>query len=204
MSQHDFTIANQSSSAARTDINDALQALASTSSGAASPATTYAGQLWYDSSNNWLRLRNEANSGWKRLFYIDDAKDSGLPFNGASVVGTSGNVVGTLGIQNTSTWEAGTDTSETLVSPEKVRASADEAILDTQALNSVGSYAFLRQNTTNVARAAGGARPGSTLRYSNADGTNSGGTPGGTWRLMGDIPASTNLAKNVSVWVRIS
>jgi len=48
MSQHDMSIANQSFPATRSDLNDALQALASTSKGTGRPATPYAGQLWLD------------------------------------------------------------------------------------------------------------------------------------------------------------
>tara|TARA_R110001592_G_scaffold61921_2_gene189226 strand:- start:2662 stop:3723 length:1062 start_codon:yes stop_codon:yes gene_type:complete len=64
MSQNDFNIANQGFPSFRSDLNDALQALASNSSGATEPATTYAGQFWYDSTNDVLKFRNEANSAW--------------------------------------------------------------------------------------------------------------------------------------------
>lgn len=64
MSQHDLEIANQESADARTDINNALQALASSSSGNSAPSTTYANQFWYDSSNNLLKIRNNQNSAW--------------------------------------------------------------------------------------------------------------------------------------------
>jgi len=64
MSQHDFSIANQTAANARSDINNALQALASLSSGATAPSTTYANQLWYDTANNQIKMRNEANSDW--------------------------------------------------------------------------------------------------------------------------------------------
>ena len=64
MSQNDLNIANQGFPSFRSDLNDALQALGSNSSGASSPATTYAGQFWYDSTNNVVKFRNEANSAW--------------------------------------------------------------------------------------------------------------------------------------------
>lgn len=48
MTQHDMTIANQNFPAFRGDLNDALQALASTSKGNTRPSTVYAGQLWVD------------------------------------------------------------------------------------------------------------------------------------------------------------
>lgn len=64
MSQEDFIVANQGFPAFRADLNLNLQALASTSSGATAPTTTYANQLWYDTANDTLKIRNEANSAW--------------------------------------------------------------------------------------------------------------------------------------------
>ncbi len=71
MSQHDFNIANQGFPATRSDINNALAALASTSSGTSEPSTTYANQFWYDTTNNLLKFRNEADSAWFTLAYLD-------------------------------------------------------------------------------------------------------------------------------------
>ena len=56
MSQHDLNIANQTASATRSDINNALQALGSNNSGSSSPSTTYANMHWYDTTNNILVL----------------------------------------------------------------------------------------------------------------------------------------------------
>ena len=67
MSQHDFDIDNATAAAARVDINLALKALGSLSSGTAAPATTYANMLWYETDTNWLWVRNEANSAWIRF-----------------------------------------------------------------------------------------------------------------------------------------
>lgn len=71
MSQHDFDIANQGFAAFRSDLNNALKALASLSSAATAPATTYANQLWYETDTNTLQLRNEADSAWLSLMVID-------------------------------------------------------------------------------------------------------------------------------------
>ncbi len=57
MAQHDLEIANQTASSARTDINNALSALGSTLSGTSAPSTTTEGTLWYDTTNNQLRVR---------------------------------------------------------------------------------------------------------------------------------------------------
>lgn len=73
MSQHDFSIANQGFPAFRSDLNDALAALASSSSGDVAPSTTYANQFWYDTANNALKQRNEANTDWISLFVVDQS-----------------------------------------------------------------------------------------------------------------------------------
>ena len=73
MSQHDFNIANQSFPATRTDLNNALVALASNSSGDAEPATKYANQWWYETDTNTLKLRNEANDAWISIAVLDQS-----------------------------------------------------------------------------------------------------------------------------------
>jgi len=76
MSQNDFTIANQGFPAFRADLNSALQALASLSAGATEPSTTFAYQLWYDSTTDILKVRNADNDAWITLFTFDQATDS--------------------------------------------------------------------------------------------------------------------------------
>ena len=73
MSQHDFSIANQTASSARSDINNGLQALATNNSGASAPSTTYANMFWYDVTNNILKIRNEADSSWVDVIYINQS-----------------------------------------------------------------------------------------------------------------------------------
>ena len=75
MSQHDYNIANQGFPATRADLNNALAALASTSSGTAAPTTTYANQFWYDTTNNLLMFRNADNDAWITFAYLDQATD---------------------------------------------------------------------------------------------------------------------------------
>ncbi len=84
MSQNDFDIANQGFAATRADLNNALKALASNSSGDTAPATPYANQFWYETDTNILHIRNEANSAWLDLMVIDGA--TGSPsFNSGNV-----------------------------------------------------------------------------------------------------------------------
>lgn len=67
MSQHDYVIDNGPGAAVRGDINAALLAVVSLNSGPLAPTTTYAGQLWLDTSvgvQGTLKMRNLANTGW--------------------------------------------------------------------------------------------------------------------------------------------
>lgn len=64
MSQHDMDILNAANATVRADLNLALKALASNSSGAAEPATPYTYQFWADTTADRLKIRNAANSDW--------------------------------------------------------------------------------------------------------------------------------------------
>lgn len=130
MSQHDFDIANQTASNARTDINNALKALASLSSGAIAPTTTYANMLWYDTANNTLKQRNEADSAWISIGYLDQGGSQFQIFDDTKVVSTSGTQTGLIGDQATAVWEAGTGTTESLVSPAKIKAAIDANVTE--------------------------------------------------------------------------
>ena len=85
MSQNDFTIANQTFPNTRTDINSALQALASTSSGSSAPSTTFANQLWYDTSANTLYIRNEDNDANITIAVLDQTNDAVEYFKSDSI-----------------------------------------------------------------------------------------------------------------------
>lgn len=72
MSQHDMDVANGAGVVVRADINNALQALASLSSGASAPNPTFPCQLWADTGTSRLRRRNVANNAWLDLGPIDE------------------------------------------------------------------------------------------------------------------------------------
>ena len=86
MSQNDYVIANQTTPLFRADLNLALQALASNSSGSSAPSTTYANMLWYDTTNNTLKMRSEADDAWITLGTLDQSLNTFTPFG---LVGTS-------------------------------------------------------------------------------------------------------------------
>ena len=79
MAQHDFNIANQGFPAFRSDLNNALSATVSLSSGSSQPSTMFAYQLWYDTSNNIIKQRNGDNDAWINLFAVNQTADTASP-----------------------------------------------------------------------------------------------------------------------------
>ena len=75
MAQHDYVIDNQSFPATRTDLNNVLQAIVSNNSGTSAPSTTFANQLFYNSSTNVLSIRNEDNDAFIPLMQFDQSAD---------------------------------------------------------------------------------------------------------------------------------
>jgi len=193
MSQNDYVIANQTTPLFRADLNSALQALASNSSGATAPATTYANMLWYDTAANILKMRNEANSVWINLGTLDQS------------LGTF-TASGALPLATQVQAEAGTDNT-TLMTPLRTSQAIDAQVVIADpttsqvasatagiASNAVGSYHFARNMTSELVT----YNPGSTIAGSKlrSVGIRSPSTISltfvtnttalsGTWRVMG-------------------
>ncbi len=98
MSQHDFVISNQTFPATRSDMNNAFQALASTSQGTTAPSTIYAYQFWLDTNATpWLlKMRNAANDAWITIMRVEDS-DNSASIDAANVdlLDSAGHFVGT-------------------------------------------------------------------------------------------------------------
>ena len=67
MATHDYNIANQTASSARTDINNALSAIVTNNSGLLEPTTMFANMIWYDTTNDLLKIRDAGNTFWITL-----------------------------------------------------------------------------------------------------------------------------------------
>ena len=143
MSQNDLVISNQAFPATRADITSALQALGSTNSGPSAPSTTYANMMWYDTTSHILKLRAEANDVWINIGYVDQSSDTFKILDDTIVATTAGATTGLLGDQATGVWQAGTGTTESLVSPAKVKAVVDAFALNETAKDVTGSAGYL-------------------------------------------------------------
>jgi len=84
MANHDYVIANQTASAARSDINDALAAIVTNNASASEPSTTYGNMWWYDTVNKALKIRNEANTAWIEIGTLNQTSNT---FSGGTPAG---------------------------------------------------------------------------------------------------------------------
>lgn len=130
MSQHALEIDNVTSNTARLNINLALKALGSTNSGPLEPVAPLANMLWYDTSSRNLRMRTLSNDDWINIGNVDQSSGEFRLLDNTLLVGAGGTPAGLLGDQTTATWQTGTGTTESLVSPAKMKA-AVEALVPT-------------------------------------------------------------------------
>lgn len=130
MATHDYIINNQSAPDLRADLNNALLAIVSQNSGSSAPGTTYANMLWYDTSTNEIKKRNEANSAWVVLGTVDEGAGTFTP-------------TGLPAIASQAQAEAGTDNT-TLMTPLRMAQSArpQRAVAVTPTPNTVSSVNF--------------------------------------------------------------
>jgi len=225
MSQHDFNIANQTASNARADINNAFKALASLSSGSTAPSTTYANMLWYDTGNNILKMRSEADDAWINVGYLDQSSNAFRILDDTQVVNTSGTQTGLLGGQSEATWEAGTGTTASLVRPSDVKAAIEELAPATNvaaeiagfSAGAVGTHCFANGPDVSFGSTTAGSNLNPVSAVSGRqDRVQAGNFPvgsslSGTWMALGRSTASDNWADSgvsfaygATLWVRIS
>jgi hypothetical protein len=166
MSQHDLSIADQSAPLFRADLNNALAALGSLQSGGTAPALPYNSLLWYDTATDILKIGNEAGDAFYPVGYMDNSAGSFNIIDGMPVSTTAGVVVGSLSAQTQATWNSGVGTTETLISPAKLKA-AVEAHAPSQSTTylAIGTYTTA-WNSSASSISAGANAPSSVLRIS--------------------------------------
>ena len=116
MSTHDYVIDNQSAPAFRADLNSALAAIVTQNAASAAPSVTYANMIWYDTTNNQIKKRNEANSAWVTLGTIDEGAGTFTPSGGSAPPS-----------QIQTVWNTGTDTTESTITAAKLHGKLTDA-----------------------------------------------------------------------------
>ena len=87
MAQHDYNIGDQNGFDFLLDLNNALSAIVTNNAGSSEPNTTFAHMLWFDTNNDLMKMRNEANSAW-----VIVAKKDGsgwTPYRQGTALGTA-------------------------------------------------------------------------------------------------------------------
>ena len=74
MATHDYSLADQSGASFRSDLNNALSAIASNNSSSTDPATTFAHQFYYDTGDTTFKIRNAANSAYINVSAVGGAE----------------------------------------------------------------------------------------------------------------------------------
>jgi hypothetical protein len=85
--QHDYVIANNTGLNVRNDINSALAAIVSNNSGDTEPADTFPFMFWADTTDDLLKIRNEADNGWITIGSLTAANLGALLKSGGTMTG---------------------------------------------------------------------------------------------------------------------
>lgn len=84
MAQSDINVGNQTAPLFRSDLNNALEALATNSSGTSAPSTLFGYMFWYDSTNNILKLN--LSGTWVSIGKFDTGSNTFLPYIGSTQI----------------------------------------------------------------------------------------------------------------------
>lgn len=132
MATHDYVIDNQTTPAFRSDLNNALEAIATSNSSATAPSTTYAGMFWLDTTNSQLKMRDQNDANWIIVGEFDVANSrfelisnslTAASAAGIDVYNSTGTKIIDLQVASEATAKAGTNNTE-LMTPLRTRQAA--------------------------------------------------------------------------------
>jgi hypothetical protein len=87
MAQHDYFLDNAPGAAFRSDLNDALAAIATSNAGPTAPGSPFANMVWFDTTNNLLKMRNATNSAW--ITIASKSGNNWIPYRLGVALGTA-------------------------------------------------------------------------------------------------------------------
>jgi len=85
MPQSDLELSNQGFPAFRAELNDALEALQTNSSGGSQPPSPEPFQWWYDTNSRQLKIRNGSNNGWVTVLTLNVGENAVSSVEGATL-----------------------------------------------------------------------------------------------------------------------
>lgn len=187
MANHDYNIANQTAPSFRTDLNNALLAIVSTNSGGSAPSDTFANMLWYDTSANQLKMRNEADSAWIILLESDQTNSrvniitDDIQYATSAVTevkNTSGTTILSLQEATQSTAETGTESTQ-IMTPRRVKQSVQANAITSVVAGtnvSVSTSSGTATVTNSISGGSGLTLSGSSMSLTSIGGVNSVGS----------------------------
>ena len=179
MANHDYNIANQTAPNFRADLNNALLAIVSTNSGSSAPSTTFANQLWYDTTNNKLMMRNEADNAWITVFESDQTNNrvnlitDDIQYATSAVTdvkNSSGTTILSLTVPTQTTAETGTQETQ-VMTPLRTKQSIEANSITTVSAGtgiSVATSGTTRTVSTNLTAGSGISISGATVSLKNS------------------------------------
>ena len=172
MAQHDYNIGDQNGFDFLVDLNNALSAIATNNAGSSEPNTTFAHMLWFDTNNDLMKVRNEANSAW-----VIVAKKDGsgwTPYRQGTALGTASVEPDTRYVHRSNNLS---DLGSATTARANLGVAAPVSLTQTQAVNA-NSTAFgqvsgqrLAQAVKNNLNAAGSAPMYACRAWVNFNGT---------------------------------
>lgn len=174
MATHDYVIDNQTTPAFRSDLNNALAAIASNNSSTTAPSTTYAGMWWLDTTNNYLKIRDKNDANWITIGKFDVANSrfelvsnaiTAASAGGIDIFNSSGTKIIDLQVASQATAEAGTNNTE-LMTPLRVSQSiAANAVSYPQVITvkTSGNYTIPSNAQAVLIKASGGGGGGAVV-----------------------------------------
>lgn len=184
MSQHDMDLANATGATVRADLNLALGALVTQSSGLTAPSTTFAYQMWADTTTGLLKIRNAANSAWVTIGTLASTNLGLLSLAGGTLTGALIAAVGSVGSPGIA-FAGDTNTGLYWISADKFAV-----VIGGVAVMTFDAATYTQINTTSALLmpvGTTGQRPtgaNGLMRY-NSSTAKFEGYAGGTWKDVG-------------------
>lgn len=190
MATHDYVIDDQTTPAFRSDLNNALAAIATNNSSTSAPATTYAGLWWLDTTNNYLKIRDKNDANWiivgefdvtnSRFKLISDSLKAASA-GGIDVLDSTGSKIIDLQVTSQATAEAGTNNTELMTPLRTAQAITEQAkgLIDYALYTSSSTFAVPSGTKKLIIRASGGGGGGANIvpgSYSVQNGSDGGDT----------------------------
>lgn len=149
MAQHDQSIADQAGAAFRSDLNNALAALFSNSSGATAPSVTAPYMWWVDTTAGWLKQRNAADNAWINKMPLADAMSTvGSSLFSAADAAAARTAIGAVIGDDVQAYDA--DIPTTAASQVEMETGTEAALRSMSPLRVAQAIAALSSSTTPI------------------------------------------------------